>query len=147
MAGLACGLACTVLVGLSPTVDAQSLSSSTFGGGGMSASADFTLISSFQPSAARPSSTGEVDGFALNLYPGFLAGQTAQDPTATPVIHLVPSGPGLLTVLAVPDVPGWQWSHSVDLQSWFLLPAPHGHENPLLIETTLEREFFRLERP
>ena len=74
LAGLACGLACTVLIGFAPTAAAQSLSASAFGDGGVSASAEFTLISSFQPSVSRPATTGEFDGYSLNLYPGFLAG-------------------------------------------------------------------------
>lgn len=113
---------------------------SSFGGCGTSGSASYATIGTSHPGAGRPSGCA-----ALTCSPGPLAAAFQTAPAGEPKAHLVPTGPGLLTLMKVPDTPGWSWTQSSDLVTWTPMPEPAA--NPVLIPTDQPRRFFRLEQP
>ena len=127
----------TLLAATSPGLE---IVAASFGGCGTSGSASFATVGTSHPGAARPA------GCPSMIYcPGPLA--TAFQPVIAgePKAHLVPTGPGLLTLMKVPDSPGWSWEQSGDLSSWSPMPEPAA--NPVLIPTNQPRHFFRLQKP
>jgi hypothetical protein len=125
---------------LATTSPALEIVASSFGGCGISGSASFVTVGTSHPGAARPAGCP-----AMTYCPGPLAGAFQPVIAGEPEAHLVPTGPGLLTLMKVPDVPGWSWTESENLATWTPLPEPAA--NPVLIPTTHARRFFRLEKP
>jgi hypothetical protein len=125
---------------LTVTSPALEIVAASFGGCGTSGSASFATIGTGHPGAARPSGCP-----AMTYCPGPLAGAFQPVIAGEPKAHLVPSGEGWLTLMKVPDVPGWSWTESADLAKWSPLPEPAA--NPVLIPIDQARRFFRLEQP
>ncbi|WP_193213832.1 hypothetical protein [Luteolibacter marinus] len=112
----------------------------SFGGCGLSGSANYTTLGTSAPSAARP-----VGCASSMLCPGPLFSAYRPSLSGLPKVHLVKSGPGVLTLMAVPDAPGWSWQQSTNLVSWTPMAEPLA--NPQLIPMDQPRRFFRLEQP
>lgn len=127
----------TLLAGTSPALE---IVASSFGGCGTSGSASYATIGSSHPGAARPAGCP-----SLTYCPGPLAAAFQTVIAGEPKAHLVPTGPGLLTLMKVPDSPDWSWEQSPDLGSWTPMPGPAA--NPVLIPTDQPRRFFRLRKP
>lgn len=123
-----------------PTSPALEIVASSFGGCGTSGSASFATVGTSHPGAARP-----AGGTSMTYCPGPLAAAFQAVIAGEPKAHLVPTGPGLLTLMKVPDSPGWSWEQSGDLSTWSAMPAPAA--NPVLIPIDQPRRFFRLRKP
>jgi|GEM_PF-3611071 len=116
------------------------LIASSFGGCGNSGSASYATAGTIDPSGGRP-----VGSASSTVCPGPMATEYRPVLAGTPRAHLLPTGPGTATLVAVPDVPGWSWSESTDLAGWS--PVAGGDANPLLVPTKGPRRYFRLEQP
>ena len=125
---------------LTATAPAYEVVAASFGGCGVSGSASYTTVGTSHPGAARP-----IGSDTVLCCPGPLAGAFRPLITGVPKAHLVKTSPGVLTLMAVPDAPGWFWEQSSDLSSWSPIPAPQ--ENPQLIPTDQPRRFFLLQQP
>lgn len=137
-AALVLGVAC--IASLTTAAPALEIVAASFGGCGTSGSASYTTIGTSHPGAARP--TGSA---TMICCPGPLAGSFRPSIGGVPKAHLVKTFPGFLTLMAVPDAPGWFWEQSADLASWSPMPEPQ--ENPRLVPTDQARLFFRLQQP
>jgi hypothetical protein len=115
------------------------LVASSFGGCGNSGSASYATAGSFDPSGARP-----VGSPSTIVCPGPLAYEYRPVVAGTPKAMLLHKTPGVVTLMTVPDVPGWSWTETTDLKTWSPLP---GGENPMLLPIDGARRFFRLENP
>lgn len=114
------------------------LVASSFGGCGNSGSPTYVAAGSFDPGAARP-----VGNPSTTLCPGALAAHYRPRVGGTPQALLLHKVPGKLTLMTVPDVPGWSWTESTNLTTWS--PVPGGGVNPLTVPIDGARRFFRLE--
>lgn len=132
------GIASAIL--LAATSPALEIVASSFGGCGTSGSASFATAGTSHPGAARPAGCP-----SMTYCPGPLATAFQTVIAGEPKAHLVPTGPGLLTLMKVPDSPGWSWEQSHDLSNWSPMPEPAA--NPVLIPTDQPRRFFRLQKP
>lgn len=129
------------LIALLPTaVPAFEIVAASFGGCGVSGSASYATVGTSHPGAARP-----IGSATMTCCPGPLASAFRPSVTGVPKAHLVKTTPGVLTLMAVPDAPGWFWEQSADLANWSPMPAPQ--ENPQLVPTNQTRLFFRLQHP
>ncbi len=127
----------TLLAATSPALE---IVASSFGGCGVSGNANYTTVGTNHPGAARPTGCAST-----TCCSGPLAGAFQPSLAGEPKAHLVPTSPGLLTLMRVPDVPGWSWTQSTDLATWSPMPEPAA--NPILIPIDQQRRFFRLEKP
>lgn len=132
------GIASAVL--LAATSPGLEIVASSFGGCGTSGSASYATVGTSDPGGARP-----VGCPSMTCSPGPLAAMFQSSLAGEPKAHLVPTGPGLLTLMKVPDAPSWSWAESTDLATWSPMPSPAA--NPVLIPTDQPRRFFRLEKP
>lgn len=125
---------------LTATAPALEIVAASFGGCGISGSASYSTVGTSHPGAARPTGSEK-----LMCCPGPLAGMFVTTVSGAPKVHLVKTAPGVATLMAVPDAPGWYWEQSGDLANWSPMPAPQA--NPQLIPTDQPRRFFRLQQP
>lgn len=125
---------------LTATAPAFEIIAASFGGCGVSGSASYNTVGTSHPGAARP-----IGSETVTCCPGPLAAAFRTSIGGVPKAHLVKTSPGFLSLMAVPDAPGWLWEQSADLATWSPMPAPQ--ENPQLIPTNQPRYFFRLQRP
>jgi len=125
---------------LTATASAMQIVAASFGGCGTSSSASYVTIGTFDPAASSP--TG---GETLTCSPGPLASAFQPSLAGVPKTHLVPTAPGILTLMAVPDVPGWFWQQSDNLVTW--TPTDEPTKNPVLINADQPRRFFRFVKP
>lgn len=125
---------------LTATSPALEIVAASFGGCGTSGSASYATVGTGDPGAARP-----AGGSTMTYCPGPLAAAFQTVMAGEPKAHLVPTGPGLLTLMKVPDSPDWSWEQSGDLSTWAPMTEPAA--NPVLIPTDQPRRFFRLHKP
>lgn len=131
---------CAALLLLTATASAMEIVAASFGGCGTSASASYVTIGTFDPAASRP-----VGGKSMTSSPGPLASMFHPSLAAVPKTHLVATAPGILTLMAIPDVPGWFWEQSDNLVTWS--PTAEPTKNPVLIHADQSHRFFRLVKP
>ncbi len=125
---------------LGPTAHGIELVASSFGGCGTSASASYVTDGTSDPSGSRPvgsPNTTVCPGPMVCAYRPVIAG--------APKAHLAQNVPGMMTLVAVPDLPGWSWTTSTQLSVW--TPVPGGDGNPVVVPKDTGRRFFRLENP
>lgn len=129
-----------VLLLLAATAPAMEIIAASFGGCGASASASYVTMGTFDPAASRP-----VGGESMTSSPGPVASMFRPSLAAVPKTHLVATAPGILTLMAIPDVPGWFWEQSDNLVKWS--PTAEPTKNPVLIHADQPRRFFRFVKP
>lgn len=116
------------------------LVASSFGGCGNSGSASYATAGTSDPSGARP-----VGNPKTIVCPGPLVAHYRPVIAGTPRALVLQGTPGAVTLMAIPDVPGWMWTESSNFASWS--PVPGGDANPVVVPTESKRRFFRLENP
>jgi hypothetical protein len=131
-------LAAALLAGSS--AHGYQLAASSFGGGGNAASPTYVMAGSFDPGGARP-----VGSPSSIVCPGPLVCHYRPVVAGTPRAHLLQKTPGVFTLMAVPDVPGWSWTSTTNFAEW--TPVPGGDANPAIVPIDGTRRFFRLENP
>jgi len=66
---------------------------------------------------------------------------------SVPTLTIVRGGPDEVIVSWTPDPPGWFLQESMDLNPTMWSNAPSGPTNPVIIPTTVPRQFYRLIKP
>lgn len=124
---------------LTATCPAMEIIAGSFGGCGTSGSASYITMGTTNPAAAGPSGSESV-----TASPGPIAAAFKPSLAGTPKAHLILTSPGVLTLVAVPDLPGWYWEQSDDLVKWTPIATPA--QNPVLVPIDQQRRFFRRQK-
>jgi len=128
-----------------PALHAQSYSidwSTIDGGGGTSAGGVYSVSGTIgQPDA------GKMSGGNYSIDGGFWGLNAAVQTPGAPLLTILPSSPGQVTISWTPATPGFVLQENPNLATTNWVNAPSGSTNPIVVPAVLPAKFYRLFKP
>ena len=130
---------CQHLIAQSFSVDWYKVS----GGGGISTGGTYQVSGTIGQHDAR----GPMSGGAYSLTSGFWAFiQVVQTP-GSPVLKIVPAGPGQATISWTPNTPGFVLQETTSISPTNWVNSPSGRTNAVTVPASAPARFYRLAKP
>ena len=113
------------------------------GGGGTSTGGVYSLSGTI----GQPDAGGPMTGGTYSLVGGFWALPFAVQTEGTPLLAIVPFGPGQARISWTPNTPGFVLQENTNLNTTHWVNSPSGASNPVTVPATLPIKSYRLRKP
>ena len=113
------------------------------GGGGTSTGGVYAVSGTI----GQPDAGGPLTGGGYSLVGGFWALPFAVQTEGTPLLAIVPFGPGQARISWTPNTPGFVLQENTNLNTTHWVNSPSGASNPVTIPAPLPIKSYRLRKP
>jgi hypothetical protein len=113
------------------------------GGGGTSTGGVYSVTGTI----GQPDAGGPMTGGNYSLTGGFWVLPFVVQTPGTPLLTIVPFGPGQARISWAPNTPGFVLQENTDLNTANWVNSPSGASNPVTVPATLPVKSYRLRKP